>query len=95
MSKAAIAARKEHAQREELTFKLYNVLDGLVELYPFTREEVNDPDYSPPPTAEELVAAVVPNYVETIGERLMQARTVLDALCSAWETRMQETAASA
>lgn len=100
MSKAAIAERKERARREELTFQLYNAMDGLVELYPVTPEELEEiladnPTYTPPPTAEELVAAVVPKYVENIADRLMQARTVLDALCSAWETRMQETAASA
>lgn len=94
MSKEAMAERKEHARREELTFKLYGALEGLVRLYPFPPEEDDDPDYPLPPTAEELVAAVVPNYVEIIAERLTEARTVLDALCAAWEARTQETAAS-
>jgi hypothetical protein len=94
MSKAAIAERKEYARREELTFQLYNAVDGLVALYPFTREEqgyaADDPDYTLPPTAEELVAAVLPKYVEDVGDRLTQARTVLDALCRAWEAQRPE-----
>ena len=34
----------------------------------------DDPDYTLPPTAEELVAAVLPHYVETIAQRLTYAR---------------------
>ena len=56
--------------------------------------EADDPNYSLPPTAEELVAAVLPGEVEYIAERLTQARTVFEALCAAWEARTQETAAS-
>ena len=99
MSKAAVAARKAEAHRQELSRTLESALDGFLELYPFTAEEVGyeagDPDYTLPPTAEELVAAVLPGEVEYIAERLTQARTVLTAIESALEARMQATAASA
>ena len=99
MSKAAIAARKEPARRADLTMTLTHALEGLVELYPCTPEEygmaADDPDDTLPPTAEELVAAVLPHYVETIALGLTYARTVLESLWNAWEVRMQETAACA
>ena len=85
--------------REALAKTLARAIDSLVALYPFTQEEMESEPCAPTwpmrTTAAEEVAAVLPQNAACMAHHLTWARTVLDALCSAWEARMQETAASA
>ena len=95
MTKEAIAERKELARREELTIHAVQRPGWFISPASFhpRGKWCDDSAYTLPPTAEELVAAVLPNFVEGIGERLTCARDRARGPVSAWEARMQETAA--
>jgi hypothetical protein len=95
-TKAAVAERKAEREREDRYVTLVRALDAVEELYPFTPEDIglepDDPSFTPPYTAAELVASVLDRDADEITDLLARARTVLDALASAWQARLAERA---
>ena len=87
MSKAAVAARKAEAHRVALTVTLDGALDDLVELYPFTPEELEDiaggsiQTYTPAPHGlKSWWLPYCPTMSRPIAQGLTYARTV-SSLC--------------